>query len=350
MTTLRLMQPYVTDAMRAAVAGVLQTHWIGQGPQVDEFERRFSSRISGGRPCVAVGSCTDALHLAYVLAGIDEGDEVVAPLFTCTATNIPLLYQRARIRFYDVAPGDLNGNAETIRAAITERTKAVVVVHYGGKPVLFNTTLPVVEDCAQSLGSGVPIRGDYACFSFQAVKHITTGDGGMLVCPIRKADEARRRRWFGIDRKAKLNGVWRNDITEVGYKYQMTDISATMGMAGLDCLDGQIKHRRSMRDLYLALLAGVDGITVVDRDPLSACWLMTVLVERREDIRRKLIDAGIESDQSHYRNDRYSIFSKFRGEFPNMDAVDGKYLLLPLHMGMGLDDVERVCRVIKSGW
>jgi perosamine synthetase len=348
--TLRLMQPYVTDAMREAVAGVMQTHWIGQGPKVDEFERCFSEKIAGGRPAVAVGSCTDALHLAYVLAGIGEGDEVVAPLFSCTATNIPLLYQRARIQFYDVAPGSLNGSPETISAAVTDRTKAVVVVHYGGQQAKYSTCLPVIEDCAQSLGGSFGVVGDYACYSFQAVKHVTTGDGGMLVCPVKQADQARRMRWFGIDRRAKLHGVWENDLTELGYKYQMTDIGAAMGIAGLESLGAQIEHRRKMRDTYVDMLSGLDGISVLDKDTSSACWLMTVLVERREDLRRKLAEAGIESDQSHYRNDRYSIFARFRGRFPNMDAIEAMYLLLPLHMGMQVADVERVCEVIDSGW
>ncbi len=89
---------------------------------------------------------------------------------------------------------------------------------------------------------------------------------------------------------------------------------------------------------------------MIDQDPDSACWLCTVLVERREDFKRKLADAGIESDQTHYRNDRYSIFSRFRGTFPNMDAVDPLYLVLPMHMGMGVDDVDYICSVIRSGW
>jgi len=352
------MVPYVTDAMRAGVADVLQSRYIGQGPRVDEFERRFSERV-GGRSCIAVGSCTDALHLAYLLAGIGPGDEVIAPLFTCTATNIPLLYCGAKIRFADVGKDSLNVDPWAVSNMITERTKAIVVVHYGGAPVRLGPLLmfppkqhvSLIEDAAQAIG--VPRMGqlaDYSCFSFQAVKHITTGDGGMLVLPQWQIEEAKRRRWFGIDRAAKLAGTWANDITEVGYKYQMTDIGAAMGLAGLDSLDSQIAKRRGMRDAYMQGLAGLDGIRVLDTDPESACWLCTVLVEKREDLRRKLIERGIESDQVHYRNDRYSIFEKFRGEFPHMDAIESKYLVLPLHMGMDTGDVERICGVIRSGW
>jgi dTDP-4-amino-4,6-dideoxygalactose transaminase len=352
--TIPLMMPYVAPGAADEVARVLGTRWIGQGPKVDEFERKFSAEIVGGRPSLAVGSCTDALHLAYLLAGIGPGDEVIAPVFTCTATNIPLLYCGAKIRFCDVEPGGLNMSAAHALKLITERTKALVVVHYGGAPVdpaLFKLGVPVIEDCAQAIGTGWPgTRGDYGCFSFQAVKHVTTGDGGMLTLPQDKYAEAKRRRWFGIDREAKLAGIWANDITEIGFKYQLTDIGAVMGIAGLNSLPLQIEVRRALRALYMRRLEDLDGISVLDTDPDSACWLLTVAVEGREALIKKLSSEGIESGQVHYRNDRYSIFREFPGEFPNMDAIDGKYLVLPLHMGMDREDVERVCDVIRGGW
>jgi len=314
-----------------------------------------------------VGSCTDALHLAYVLAGIQPGDEVIVPVFTCTATNIPLLWMGAEIRFADVAPGSLNIDPEHVRSLVTERTKAIVVVHYGGASVdlenIWALGLPVIEDCAQAVGAkyqGLPVGSSaFACYSFQAVKHITTGDGGMLVLDKELGDQARRRRWFGIDRQAKLNGTWANDIYEVGYKYQMTDIGAAMGLAGLDALEQQLAHRRALMLAYELGLAGVAGISLLDADPEGAHWLCTVSVENREAFRAELAEHGIESDQTHYRNDRYSVFRyDLRGarnfgrlgEFPNMDAIDSKYLCLPLHMGMSLEDVDYICGVIRSGW
>ena len=127
-----LMVPYIPETAITAVTETLRTRWIGQGPRVEEFEKRFSERI--GRPAVAVGSCTDALHLAYLLAGIGPGDEVIAPLFTCTATNIPLLYLGAKIKFADVRKGLLNMNP-MVEELVSPKTKAVVIVHYGGMPV-----------------------------------------------------------------------------------------------------------------------------------------------------------------------------------------------------------------------
>lgn len=348
-----LMRPYIPPGTIEGVSRTLMTRFVGQGPRVDEFEQQFSRQIVGGRSCVAVGSCTDALHLAYLLAGIGPGDEVIAPLFTCTATNIPLLYCGAKIRFCDVTPGSLNMDPDHARSLITERTKAMVVVHYGGAPVsreLFGMGVPVIDDCAQALGANLERRGGFSCYSFQAVKHVTTGDGGMLVLPEEHKAEARRRRWFGIDREAKLSGTWNNDIYELGFKYQMTDVAASMGLAGLESLAEQIRYRRDLHDSYLSGLSGIYGIRLLDWVPSGASWLCTVHVERREDFRLKLREEGIESDQVHYRNDRYSIFKEFRGEFPNMDAIDGKYLCLPLHMSMDSEDVERICAVVRSGW
>lgn len=352
------MQPYVPAAAITGVVDTLCSRWIGQGPKVEEFERQFSLLV-GRRDCVAVGSCTDALHLAYLLAGIEPGDEVIVPLFTCTATNIPLLWMGATIKFADVGPDSLNVSAETIAPLLTERTKAIVVVHYGGAPVdmedIWALGYPVIEDCAQALGAryqGLPVGSysKFSCFSFQAVKHVTTGDGGMLIVPPGVEAQAKRMRWFGIDRAAKLNGIWENDITEVGYKYQMTDVAAAMGLAGIEALNMQMIWRRALQLNYTMNLLGIPGIRMIDNQHEGAAWLCTVLVENREGLRAKLAEHGIESDQVHYRNDRYKIFERFRGEFPNMDAIDGKYLVLPLHMGMTNTDVGRVCEVIRGGW
>ena len=366
-----LMQPYVTDAMRIAAAETLKLRFIGQGPRVDCFEKQFEKFI--GAPSVAVSSGTAALHLAYVLAGIRPGDEVVAPLFTCTATNTPLLQCGARIKFTDVAPDSLNVGIGQINAAVTDKTKAIVVVHYGGAVIKHlpgivalcrHRGITLIEDCAQAIGGAssqghglAGSFGDFAAFSFQAVKHVTTVDGGMLVInPSARGDnfveKAKRLRWFGIDRAAKLENRWANDITELGYKYQMSDVSASMGIESLAALSEQLDYRRVMMGVYSAALAGVPGISTLDYHPSGAVWICTVAAERRENLIRKLAENQIEAGQVHYRNDRYSIFrasAKPYG-FPNMDAIDAKYLVLPLHMGMDSEDVNRVCTVIQGGW
>ena len=363
-----LFHPHIPPTAIDGIAETLGTRWIGQGPKVEEFERRFPKAIGSEQDAIAVGSCTDALHLSYVLAGLKEGDEVIVPVFTCTATNIPLLYHGIKIRFADVQPETMNLCPEHTRSLVTDRTKAIVCVHYGGLPcdmdelqgIAKESGVPLIEDAAQAVGASykgtaVGAISDYTAFSFQAIKHITTGDGGMLlVRDPRLVPKAKRIRWFGIDREAKQGGTWENDIREVGYKYQMTDIGAAMGLAALETLDETLTLRKTLLSRYIGRLANVDGIQVVGagyEDRVHAAWLCTVLVDRRKDLERKLRDVAIESGQVHFRNDRYSVFQDYREEaLPNMDALEDRYLVLPLHTHMDVEDVDRICDVIESGW
>jgi perosamine synthetase len=361
-----LFYPHVPRKAKEYVCDTLDSRWIGQGPKVDRFEPAFRSKFGFGGPCVAVGAGTDALHLSYLLAGIERGDEVLTPVFTCAATNIPLLHIGAKIKFVDVDPRTLNISIPDLKAKISEKTKAVVCVHYGGLPCDLDSIraiaseygVPVIEDAAQALGGaykGVPIgaASDFAVFSFQAIKHLTTGNGGMLTFGDAGAEErARRLRWFGIDRVRKQKGIWENDIVEVGYKYEMTDIEAAIGLAGLEEFDEIIAFRRSLYGRYLQNLKGNGDITIVDDfnpEKGHAAWLFSVLVERRVDCQLKLRSRSIESGQVHFRNDRYSIFNCTE-MFPAMDSIDDNYLVLPLHTRMSLEDVDRICEVLGEGW
>ena len=362
-----LFHPHIPANAINLVGNVLQTRWIGQGPRVEEFEQKFSKRFAHGLPAVAVGAGTDALHLAYILAGLQPGDEVIAPLFTCTATNIPFLYMGVNVVFADVQPHTLNVDPMDVRSRITSKTKALVCVHYGGLPcdmtelqaIADEFGLMMIEDAAHALGASykgllVGEISDFTTFSFQAVKHITTGDGGMVVLKDETLlDKAQRIRWFGIDRKAKQGGHWQNDILEVGYKYQMTDIAGALGLAALEEFDWILSHRQSLLAAYERELQGIAGLALVGEtreDRTHAAWMCTVLVEGREALQNKLRESGIESSQVHYRNDRYSIFGGRRDDYPNMDAVEDRYLVLPLHTRMNLADVERICLVLRAGW
>ena len=362
-----LFHPHIPPRAAAQVAETLSTRWIGQGPKVTLFEERFSDRFAPGRPSLAVGSGTDALHLAYLLAGIGEGDEVITPVFTCTATNIPLLYERAVPIFADVQASTLNIDPAHVRKLLTNKTKAIVCVHYGGLPcdmkelraIADEWEIPIIEDAAHAVGATyggkyIGQLSEFTMFSFQAIKHITTGDGGMLVLSdagLRAKGE--RIRWFGIDRSAKFQGIWENDIREVGYKYQMTDIAATLGLAALDEYEETLGLRRRLFGCYEKGLQDIPGLRFIGggyKDRQHAAWMCTVSVERRRDLQAKLRDYQIESDQVHYRNDRYSIFGKRRSNLPNMDAIEDKYLVLPLHTKMSEADVNRICETIRSGW
>jgi len=349
------------------VTDTLNSRWIGQGPKVEIFESMFSEKFTTNKTCISVGSGTDALHLAYLLADVEKDSEVLVPVFTCTATNIPFLYIGAKVKFVDVAENSLNMDLDDLERKITSKTAAIVIVNYGGLPVDLDRLnqlasrykIPVIQDSAHAIGAtykGKKIADltDFSIYSFQAIKHITTGDGGMLVINNPElAEKAKRLRWFGIDRTSKLLGVWENDIQDVGFKYQMNDVSAAMGIAGLKAIDGYLKHRRYLLNAYIQNLRSNESVRIIDAEAPGiehAAWMFTIRVKNRIKLQSTLLTQGIESSQVHYRNDRYSIFDGRKSDLPNMDSIEDEYLVLPLHTKMTESDVERVCSVINGGW
>ena len=362
-----LFYPYVSNKSAKNIKKKLAGRWLGQGPMVDIFEKKFKKRFAKNYSVVATGSGTDSLHLAYILAGLKSGDEVIAPVFTCTATNIPLLYMGIKIKFADVDINTMNISIESVKKLISKKTKAIVVVHYGGLPcdmdelskISKKYRIPIVEDAAHALGAkynkkNVGNISDFTIFSFQAIKHITTGDGGMLTIKNKKLeDKAKRIRWFGIDRKKKQLGIWENDVTEIGYKYQMTDIAATMGYDSLLEFNKILSHRRKIFNIYLKELSKNKNIKCINdsnKKKFHAAWLFTILVENKDFLQKKLREHFIETNQVHFRNDKYSIFKKFtKGKiFKNMDYLENKYLVLPLHHRVSSSDAKYICKLINK--
>jgi|TARA_B110000027_G_scaffold73861_1_gene78726 dTDP-4-amino-4,6-dideoxygalactose transaminase len=362
-----LFYPYIPKKSLKILKKTLSTRWIGQGPMVDKFEKKFSDIFLNGKECVSTGSGTDALHLAYLLAGIKKNDEVITPVFTCTATNIPLLYIGAKIKFADVDPKTMNISIESLKKLITKKTKAIVCVHYGGIPCDMDEirklakkhNIKVIEDAAQAIGGEYKKKkigtiSDFTIFSFQAIKHITTGDGGMLCIKNSKLiDSAKRMRWFGIDRKKKQLGVWENDVYEVGYKYQLTDLGASIGYQGLLDFNKILSHRIKIYNIYLKNLSKNPNITCIhdyDKNKKSAAWLFTILTKRKNYLQKKLREKNIETNQVHFRNDKYSIFKKFvkNKKFKNMDKIEDEYLVLPIHTKVSAKNAEYICKLINS--
>ena len=362
-----LFYPYIPKKSLKILENRLSTRWIGQGPMVDRFEKKFSKIFLNGNECVSTGSGTDALHLAYILAGIKKNDEVITPVFTCTATNIPLLYIGAKIKFVDVDPNTMNICIKDLKKKITKRTKAIVCVHYGGIPcdmdeiqkIAKKFNIKVIEDAAQALGGkykkqNIGTISDFTTFSFQAIKHITTGDGGMLCIKDKKLiDKAKRIRWFGIDRKKKQLGIWKNDIKEVGFKYQLTDLGASIGYQSLIDFKKIISHRLRIYNIYLKNLSKNPNITCVhdyDNKKYCAAWLFTILLKKKDFLQKKLRDKNIETNQVHFRNDKYSIFKKFvkKQKFKNMDHIENKYLVLPIHTKVSEKDAKYICNLINK--
>tara|TARA_B100001121_G_scaffold244599_1_gene219356 strand:+ start:236 stop:1378 length:1143 start_codon:yes stop_codon:yes gene_type:complete len=362
-----LFHPYISKNSFKNVKKVLSGRWIGQGPLVDKFELKFKSMFAKNNHCLATGSGTDSLHLSYILSGLKEGDEVIAPLFTCTATNIPFLYMGVKIKFADIDPQTMNISINSVKQLITKKTKAIICMHYGGLPCdldeLHKLTkkykIPLIEDAAHALGAtfkGKPIGSisDFTMFSFQAIKHITTADGGMLCIKNKKLiNKAKRIRWFGIDREKKQRATWENDIFEVGYKYQMTDLGASVGLEGLKDFKKVLNHRRNIFNIYLDRLSKNKNILCVNKDDgkrTHAAWLFTIISKKKDLIQRKLRERRIETNQVHFRNDKYSIFKKFvKGKkYPNMDYAENKYLAIPVHHKVSFSKAKYIADLINK--
>ena len=362
-----LFHPYISKNSFKSVKKVLSGRWIGQGPLVDRFEQKFKSMFGRNKHCLSTGSGTDALHLSYILAGLKEGDEVISPLFTCTATNIPFLYMGVKIKFADIDPYTMNISVDHVKKLITKKTKAIICMHYGGLPcdlddlqkIANQYNIPLIEDAAHALGAtfkNKPIGSisDFTMFSFQAIKHITTADGGMLCIKDKKLiKKAKRIRWFGIDREKKQKATWENDIFEIGYKYQMTDLGASVGLEGLKDFKKILKHRKDIFNIYLDKLGNNKDILCVnkeDKKRTHAAWLFTLISRKKDLIQKKFKEKRIESNQVHFRNDKYSIFKKLgKGKkFPNMDFAENKYLALPVHHKVSQQKAKYIANFINK--
>ena len=361
-----MFYPHIPKNSIKSLKKVLSGRWIGQGPLVDIFEKKFQKKFTNNLPCIAVGSGTDALHLAYLLAGIKKNDEVICPVFTCTATNIPLLYIGAKIKFADIDPDTLNISIEHVKRLITKKTKAIVFVNYGGLPcnlkelnkIAKKNKIKLIQDAAQSLGSTYnykPITdySDFTIFSFQAIKHISSGDGGLICFKDKTLEKkAYRMRWFGIDRLKKQGGTWENDIKEIGFKYQMTDLGACLLLESLKEFKNISSHRKKIFNIYLKKLEKNNSIKIINATGkfTHSTWLFTIVTDKKDYLQKKLRLAKIESNQVHFRNDRYSIFKDFikNKKFPNMDFIEKKYLVLPVHTKMTITDAHYVADTVNK--
>jgi len=368
MSKVMMFYPYVNEAARRNVDEVLRSRWIGEGEWVARFEDALKERF-GFSHCLALNSGTAGLRLALAMCGVGPGDEVLTVAQTCTATNTPILEQFAQPVFCDIQYRTGNIDPADIEHRITDKTQAIIVVHWAGYPcdmseilqIADGYMLPVIEDAAHALGAtyqGKPIGtiSDFTMFSLQAIKQLTTGDGGLLtVLNSCDYDEARRRRWFGIDRvhrKVGENGYSHWNQSELGYKYHMNNINAAIGLGNMEDYDANQAVRDSYAEAYRRELNGVSGVELFENrdDRRSANWLFTMHVQERKHFVKMMRGKGVETSVVHIRNDVHRIFGPLRMDLP----VTAEYALtnisIPLHNKMSWEDVQYVIDCIKGGW
>ena len=364
------MIPLFKVHMPQDVMGPLQetlfSGFIGEGPRVKDFEAQLAKYFGNPR-VLTVNSCTSAIQLALRLANVNWGDEVISTAMTCTATNEPIMAAGAKIVWADIDPLTGNIDPASIEEKITPRTKAIIVVHWGGYPVDLDEVLAlgarhgvkVIEDAAHACGAEYKGRriaqhADFVCFSFQAIKHITTVDGGALFCA-HESDYRRGKllRWYGIDREQpRADFRCEADIAEWGYKFHMNDVAATIGSVQLRHLDGILEQRREQADYYSRELTGVPGVRLCDWKPdrLSSYWLYTILVDKREAFMAWMKECNVSVSQVHARNDKHTMFKEFQAPLPGVTQFTRDMVCIPIGYWIGKEDREHIVASIKKGW
>lgn len=359
---------YVSDRAIERMVETLKSGYIGDGPVVREFESKVV-RYTHAAHTVAVNSGTSALSLALDLCGVGAGDEVITTAQTFVATSHVILAAHATPVYADVQYLTGNLDPSDIEHRITPRTRAIMPVHWGGYPcdmdeilaIARRHSLPVIEDAAQALGAVYRDRpvgsiSPITCLSFQAIKQLTTVDGGMLCIQDESmAEAARRRRWFGIDRtkrKPTLLGEPEWDISEIGYKYHMNDVMASLGTVHMDELPHIHARLKEIDQRYRGALGGVPGLTLFDSTPdrESAFWTFCVHVERRDDFARAVQSRGVDASVVHLRIDSNTIFGPLRQDLPNLARLTETMICLPLHYMLSDEDVEQVIDGVRAGW
>lgn len=354
------------EALIPRLEETLYSGQISEGKPVVDFERGFGTLV-GSPHVLSFYSGTAALHTALVLAGVRPGDEVVSTAMTAEPTNMAIRHAGANIVWADVDPANGNLAADSVVAKINQRTRAIMVVHYGGIPAPIAAIrkvaavhgIPVIEDAAHALGArydGKPIgcHSEFVMFSLQAIKHMTTVDGGMLACNgaadiDRLLAEGRKFRWFGIDRAAPRTEV---DVASVGYKYHMNNVTATIGLVQLDHIASVIERHVDNGRYFDQALQGIPGLTLCRWEARAepSYWFYTVLTEKRESFSRHLAAHGIASSQAHKRNDRHSVFAASRCELPGLDAFHEKMIHIPCGWWVDAERRAYIADVIRQGW
>ena len=308
--------------------------------------------------------------MALSLAGVSHGDDVVSTSMTCVATNMPIKHLGANIVWADVDPDNGMVTRETIQNSITQKTKAVIVVLWAGNPYDLENiqafcrekNIKLILDAAHGFMAkydGKPIHefSDYTCYSFQAIKHVTTGDGGALVCSDKEDYlQSKKIKWFGLDRdRAKdEKGNWKGqqwdvDINDVGYKFNMNNISAAIGLSQLKHVEKIISKHRLNSDYYDELFQKIELVQPIKKDSKAdgTSWVYTVVLHdsistKRDEILKLLNDEGIRAGVVHVPNHEYSVFQEEFKDIPNVKKFFDRQFSLPCGWWMNKWDVSYV--------
>lgn len=374
MSRVNVMLPYLGEREIEAVTEVLQSGWVAQGPRVAAFESAFATAMQAEH-AVAVSSCTTALHLALVVADVGPGDEVVIPSFSFIATTNAVVYVGAQPVFADVDVTTGNLTAGTVAAALTDKTRAVIVVDQGGVPVDLDSIralcdprgITVIEDAACGSGStyqGRPVGAgaEIAAWSFHPRKIVTTGEGGMITTSRPDwADRARRLREHAMsvsaaDRHASVLAPAESYV-EVGYNFRMTDLQAAVGIVQLERLPEIVARRREIAATYAKHIREIPELRAVADPPWGTCNFQSYWVEvapssplTRDELLIRLAEAEISARRGIMSAHRQPPYAQLAvpGSLPNTEYLTDNTLILPVFHQMSESEQSRVIDVLRS--
>jgi len=371
-------KPSIEEAEIEEVVRTLRSGWLGTGPKVHEFERQFM-RYTGAKHAIALNSCTAALHLALKALGVGAGDEVITSPMTFAATANVILHCGATPVFVDIDRLKMTIDPAQIERAITPRTKALLPVHFGGRAcdmysledIARRHNLPIVEDAAHAIetvfrGRKVGSIGDITCFSFYVTKNMVTGEGGMLTTDDAAiAQRVRTLSLHGLSRDAwsrfSSNGYKHYEVLEPGFKYNMMDLQAAIGLHQLARIESNYERRaaiwnrydQSFRDLPVFLLPREE--TPGSRHALHLYTLLLDLDNLTQDrdfvleaLRAENIGTGVHYTALHLHSFYRDTFGFVRGQFPDTEWISDRTLTLPLGPAMTDDDVEDVISAVRK--
>ena len=350
-----------------AVAKVLASGMVGEGPEVVRFQQELAT-LFDHKHVTPLSSCTGSLALALQLAGVGPGDEVISSPFTMVATSSVIKQLGGTIKWCDVELSTLCASVRDIRKIVRPGiTKAIVVTCVGGLipqhfEELARLGIPIILDCAHALTTTyrdehVSHWADFCCFSFQAIKPLTTGDGGALTTRGQQAwERADKLKWFGFSRTVpqgmtRLEHQMKTDVSEWGYKYHMNDIAAAIGLSNIKLALQNIQKTQAISREYMRAFEGVNGVSTLT--PPIACepswWLFALLVRDRDRLIDYLAGHGITASPMWARNDQYTAFKEQRTRrLPNLEKVMSDVVFIPNGWWLSEDDRHKIVSAVKN--
>lgn len=367
-----VLQPSIGQEEIDAVTEVMRSGWLGLGPKTELFEQEFAKFV-GSRFAVALNSGTAALHLAMDILGIGPGDEVIVPSITFISTVHAVSYVGATPVFAEIDKQTMNISPADIERKITDKTKAIIVVHMGGHPcdmdaiheLAHSNGIKVVEDAAHACGAEYKGRrigsvSDITCFSFHAVKNLTTGEGGAITCNTEWMNrKLREKRWVGISRDTWIRSsnekvyAWQYFVDKVGYKYHMNDMQAAIGLVQLGKLDQLNGRRREIAERYRAELKDLDWIELPQEQPdTRSSWHLFQIKFNEEHLRDRMIvhlqEHNIATGVHYYPCHLHPAYLHLKAIVPLSSEIWKRILTLPIHPNVTEEDQERIINRIKE--